>query len=241
MDCADRPDTGRFLCASAAQTMKVLIVEDERKVGQFIEQALAEQSHTAVLVGSCAAARDALAESPFDAVILDLGLPDGDGLDLLREWREASFNEPVLILSARDAVEDRIRGLNRGADDYLAKPFSLEELLARMRALLRRQAGTKATVLTQGEIRMDLLARAVTAAGQPVELTNREFALLELFLQNRGRVLTRTLIAERIWEDSYEMQTNLIDVYVRRLRQKLGATEARPLIRTVRGSGYQFT
>ncbi|HET7536861.1 MAG TPA: response regulator transcription factor, partial [Candidatus Didemnitutus sp.] len=214
---------------------------DERKVGQFIEQALAEQSHTAVLVASCAAARDALAESPFDAVILDLGLPDRDGLDLLREWREASFNEPVLILSARDAVEDRIRGLNRGADDYLAKPFSLEELLARMRALLRRQAGTKATVLTHGDIRMDLLARSVAVSGQPVELTNREFALLELFLQNRGRVLTRTLIAERIWEDSYEMQTNLIDVYVRRLRQKLGATEARPLIRTVRGSGYQFT
>ena len=221
--------------------MKVLIVEDERKVGQFIERALTEQSHTARVVGSCAAARDALAESPYEAVILDLGLPDGDGLDLLREWREAGFNEPVLILSARDAVADRILGLNRGADDYLAKPFSLEELLARVRALLRRQAGTKSTILVHGDLRMDLLGRTVANAGRPVELTSREFALLELFLQNRGRVLTRTLIGERIWEAHYEMETNLIDVYVRRLRQKLGATEDKPIIRTVRGTGYQLT
>jgi len=221
--------------------MKVLIVEDEHKVGQFIERALAEQSHAARLTGSCAAARDALAESAYDAIVLDLGLPDGDGLDLLREWRAAGFNEPVLILSARDAVADRIRGLNLGADDYLAKPFSLEELLARMRALLRRQAGTKTTLLEHGSMRMDLLSRQVTVAGQPVELTSREFALLELFLQNAGRVLTRTLIAERIWEASYDMETNLIDVYVRRLRQKLGATEEQPLIRTLRGTGYQLT
>jgi len=239
-DCGGRTDEGRWLGAKLARAMKVLIVEDERKVGQFIERALAEQSHTATLVGSCAAARDALAESSYDAVILDLGLPDGDGLDLLRQWREAGFNEPVLILSARDEVNDRIRGLNRGADDYLAKPFSLEELLARMRALLRRQVGAKSTQLVQGDIRMDLLARSVTSAGLPVELTNREFALLELFLQNRGRVLTRTMIAERIWEASYDMETNLIDVYVRRLRQKLGATEERPLIRTLRGTGYQL-
>jgi len=241
MDCREPPESGLFAHAAAAYPMKVLIVEDERKVGQFIERALTEQSHTARLVGSCAAARDALAESAYDAVILDLGLPDGDGLDLLREWRSAGFNEPVLILSARDEVEDRILGLNRGADDYLAKPFSLEELLARVRALLRRQAGTKSTQLAHGELRMDLLARTVANAGRPVELTSREFALLELFLQNRGRVLTRTLIAERIWEAHYDMETNLIDVYVRRLRQKLGATEDKPLIRTVRGTGYQLT
>jgi DNA-binding response OmpR family regulator len=241
MICRNGLETGRSAHAFPAHEMKVLIVEDERKVGQFIERALTEQSHTARLVGSCAAARDALAESPYEAVILDLGLPDGDGLDLLREWRNSGFNEPVLILSARDAVDDRITGLNHGADDYLAKPFSLEELLARVRALLRRQAGAKSTQLAHGDIRMDLLARTVTSAGQPVELTNREYALLELFLQNRGRVLTRTLIAERIWEASYEMETNLIDVYIRRLRKKLGATEEKPLIRTLRGTGYQLT
>lgn len=220
--------------------MKILIVEDERKVGQFIERALREQSYSARTVTSCAEARDALADSPYDAVVLDLGLPDGDGLDLLREWRAAGFNEPVLILSARDAVADRIRGLNVGADDYLPKPFSLEELIARLRSLLRRQSVAKTTVLEHAGVRLDLLARQAGVDGRPVELTSREFALLELFMQNRGRVLSRTLIGERIWDASYDIETNLIDVYVRRLRQKLGATEEQPLIRTVRGIGYQF-
>jgi DNA-binding response OmpR family regulator len=220
--------------------MKILIVEDERKLGQFIERALVEQSYTARLVGTCAQARDVLAEASYDAVVLDLGLPDGDGLELLREWRASGFNEPVLILSARDALADRIRGLNLGADDYLPKPFSMEELVARLRSLLRRQSTSKATVLEHSGVKMDLLARQVTSDGKTVELTSREFALLELFLQNRGRVLTRTLIGERIWEANYDLETNLIDVYVRRLRQKLGATEERPLIRTVRGTGYQL-
>ncbi len=221
--------------------MKILIVEDERKVGRFIEQALTEQAHAVRLVTSCAAARDALAETPYNAVVLDLGLPDGDGLELLREWRAAGFNEPVLILSARDAVEDRIRGLNLGADDYLPKPFSIDELLARMRSLLRRQtSGPRVTVLEHRAVRLDLLARTAVCAGQPVELTSREFALLELFLQNPRRVLTRTLIAERIWEASYDLETNLIEVYVRRLRQKFAAVGDEPIIKTIRGTGYQL-
>lgn len=220
--------------------MKILIVEDERKVGQFIERALSEQSYTVQLVRTCAAAKDALAESAFDAVILDLGLPDGDGLTLLREWRSAGFNEPVLILSARDAVEDRVKGLNLGADDYLSKPFSVDEVLARVRSLLRRQGGVKVTVLKHAGIELDLLARTAVLHGAKVELTSREFALLELFLLNPGRVLTRTLIAEKIWDAPYDMETNLIDVYVRRLRQKLERPGAPALIRTVRGSGYQL-
>ncbi len=220
--------------------MKVLIVEDDRKVGSFVLGGLAEATYTTKLVRTCAEARDALADDTFDAVVLDLGLPDGDGLELLREWRAAGFNEPVLILSARDAVADRVKGLNLGADDYLAKPFSFDELLARLRSLLRRQATAKTTVLEHRGIRVDLLARTVTAAGKPVTLTNREFALLELFLQNVGRVLTRTMIAERVWEASHDLQTNLIDVYVRRLRQKFEQPGDEPLIRTIRGTGYQL-
>lgn len=221
--------------------MKILIVEDERRVGGFVERALQEQAYTTRLVETCAAARDALAESPFDAIVLDLGLPDGDGLDLLQEWRAAQFTEPVLILSARDAVGDRIRGLNRGADDYLPKPFSVDELVARLRSLLRRHtAGPRTTVLEHRALRLDLLARTATLHGRTIELTAREFSLLELFLQNPRRVLTRTFIAERIWEASYDLETNLIDVYVRRLRQKLDPADEAPYIRTVRGSGYQL-
>ena len=222
--------------------MKILVVENERKVGQFVERALAEQTYTARLVGTCAEARDALAESPYDAVVLDLGLPDGDGLDLLREWRTSGFDEPVLILSARDAVQDRIRGLNLGADDYLPKPFSVEELLARLRSLLRRRGagGRVATVLEHRGVRLDLLARTVTREGERLEFTGRELALLELFLQNPNRVLTRTLIAEKVWEASYDMETNLIDVYVRRLRRKLEPPGGEPFIRTIRGTGYQL-
>ncbi len=220
--------------------MKILVVEDERKVAAFVAQALAEQAYTTRVVGSCTAAREALANEPWDAVVLDLGLPDGDGLDLLETWRAAGFNEPVLILSARDAVADRIAGLNHGADDYLPKPFSVDELVARVRSLLRRHAGAKHTVLGHRGLRLDLLARELRVDGQAVELTSKEFALAELFLQNPGRVLTRTLIAEKVWEASYDLETNLIDVYVRRLRAKLERPGQTPLIRTVRGTGYQL-
>jgi DNA-binding response OmpR family regulator len=222
--------------------MKILVVEDERKVAQFVAQALREQSYTARVADTCRAARDALADEPFAAVVLDLGLPDGDGLDLLAEWRRDGFNEPVLILSARDAVQDRIRGLNLGADDYLPKPFSVDELVARIRSLLRRNsAGGRTTVLAHGGLRIDLLGRTVTRDGEPIDLTSREFALLELFLLNAGRVLTRTLIAEKVWEASYDLETNLIDVYVRRLRSKLEQPDMPPLIKTIRGTGYQLT
>jgi DNA-binding response OmpR family regulator len=220
--------------------MEILIVEDQRRLGRFVEKAFAEQNYVARLAGSCAAARDAVAETTYDVVVLDLSLPDGDGLNLLREWRNSGFNTPILILSARDAVEDRINGLNLGADDYLPKPFSIDELLARVRSLLRRHMSSKTTVLVHGPIRLDLVSHTVTLDGGKIDLTSREFALLELFLQNPTRLLTRTFIAEKVWETSYDLETNLIDVYVRRLRRKFEKSPEFQLIRTVRGSGYQL-
>ena len=220
--------------------MKILVVEDQQRLGQFLVQALKERTYTVSWAQSCAQARDALAESPFDAVILDLGLPDGDGLDLLHQWRSSGFNEPVLILSARDAVEDRIKGLNVGADDYLPKPFSVEELVARLRSLMRRQSAVKQTMLEHRGLKMDLLSHTVRLNDKPLDLTSREYALLEVFMQNPGRILTRTLISEKIWASHYDVDTNLLDVYMSRLRQKLEAPDGNPLFKTVRGVGYQL-
>jgi two-component system copper resistance phosphate regulon response regulator CusR/two-component system response regulator QseB len=219
--------------------MKILIVEDQAKLGVFLRQSLIECSYTVTVVGSCAAANDAISESCYDVVVLDLNLPDGDGLDLLTEWRSAGFTEPVLILSARDAVEDRIKGLDLGADDYLSKPFSVQELLAHIRALLRRQAAVKQTMLEHNGLKMDLIGHIIQLEGQPIDITSREFALLEIFMQNPGRVLTRTLITEKIWTSHYEIDANLLDVYMSRLRAKLERNGAQRF-KTVRGIGYQL-
>jgi len=220
--------------------VKILIVEDQRQLGQFLKKSLSEYGYTTTWASSCREARDALCETGYDAVILDLGLPDGDGLELLREWRKSRFNENVLILSARDTVQDRVKGLDLGADDYLPKPFSLEELLARLRSLLRRQSVAKDTIFEHRGLKLDLLSRVVQLEGALVELTTREFALLEIFLQNPGRTLTRTHITEKIWESHYDVDTNLLDVYMSKLRSKLEHEPGKPLFKTVRGVGYQL-
>jgi DNA-binding response OmpR family regulator len=220
--------------------MKVLIVEDQKSLAQLLKQGLTERAYTVKAARSCAEARDALCESSYDLIILDLGLPDGDGLELLRQWRQSGFKEPVLILSARDAVEDRVKGLDLGADDYLSKPFSMEELLARVRSQLRRQSEVKEAVLTHGGMRLDLLSQTAHFNGQPIDLTRREFALLEIFMHNPGRILTRTLISEKIWDSHFDVDTNLLDVYMSRLRAKLETPADKPLFRTVRGVGYQL-
>lgn len=219
--------------------MKILVVEDQERMGQFLEQGLKECAYTVTWAKTCAQARDALAESSVDAIVLDLGLPDGDGIDLLRQWRKSGFNEPVLILSAREGVEDRVRGLDVGADDYLPKPFSFDELLARLRSLMRRHSAVKQTLLEHAGIRVDLISHTVQVNGSPVDLTGREYALLEIFMQNPGRILTRTLISEKIWASNYDVDTNLLDVYMSRLRAKLEAG-GKPLFKTVRGVGYQL-
>lgn len=223
-----------------ATGVKVLVVEDERRLGKFLSQSLSEHAHTATWVRTCAEANNALVETKYDLIVLDLNLPDGDGLELVKEWRASGLNEPVLILSARDTLQDRIRGLDLGADDYLPKPFSLEELLAKMRALLRRQSVVKHTVLERNGIRLDLLGHIVLADDAPIDLTGREYALLEIFMQNAGRVLTRSLICEKIWSSHYDIDTNLLDVYMSRLRAKLEGAVGRPVFKTVRGIGYQM-
>ena len=220
--------------------MKLLVVEDEERLGRFLQQGLAQHAHIVRLVTSCAAASDAIAETAYDLVILDLGLPDGDGLDLIRAWREAGFVEPVLILSARDSRQDRVAGLDLGADDYLPKPFGMDELLARIRALLRRQAARKQTVYEHNGITLDLLGHVVRVDGKQLDLTAREYALMTIFVQNAGRVLTRSLIAEKIWDSHFDVDTNLLDVYMSRLRAKIGALTQAPVFKTVRGIGYQM-
>lgn len=220
--------------------MKILIVEDERKLAALLKQGLSEAGYGVGVAANCAAARDMLSETSFDAIVLDLGLPDGDGLELLRQWRRNGFNEPVIILSARDAVHDRIKGLDFGADDYLPKPFSLQELLARLRSLLRRQASVKDTVLQHRGLRLDLVARTLHVNEQPLELTNREFALLELFMLNPGRLLPRTLICEKVWSEPDGVDANLLDVYMSKLRLRLQPAGDKPLFKTVRGIGYKL-
>lgn len=220
--------------------MRILVVEDENKVGRFISDGLKEAAYTPTLARTKAQASNSLAQSTYDVIILDLGLPDGDGLELLSEWRKSGFDEPVIILSARDGLHDRLRGLNVGADDYLSKPFSFEELLARVRCITRRTAGRKSTTFEHRGITMDLVTRTVTRGGRSFSLTAREFALLELFMQNPGRVLSRTTIAERIWDSYSELDTNLLDVYMARLRRKLEVEGEPPIFKTLRGVGYQL-
>jgi DNA-binding response OmpR family regulator len=221
--------------------MKVLLVEDDRKLGQFICNGLEEVAYTTTWVRTCIEAREAAELENFDVIILDIGLPDGNGLSLLTEWRTRRLNTYVLILSARNEVEDRISGLNLGADDYLAKPFSFGELLARIRSLARRTTSHKKTVLEHRGIRIDLLTHEATFDGVPIRLTQREFALLEFFLNYPGRVLTRTQIAEKIWDTHFDMETNLVDVYVAKLRGKFRRTaDKEPLFQTLRGVGYKL-
>ncbi len=222
--------------------MRLLIVEDEHKIAGAIKQGLERQSYAVDVAYDGDQGLSMATTEPYDLIILDRMLPGKvDGLGILERLREQNNHVPVLLLTAKDKVLDRASGLNLGADDYLVKPFAFVELIARVRALLRRPANGLSTVLTYANLRLDPTSSVVERSGRSIELTSREFALLELFLQNPRRVLTRTFIAEKIWEASYDLETNLIDVYVRRLRQKLDQPKVEPFIRTVRGSGYQLT
>jgi DNA-binding response OmpR family regulator len=220
--------------------VNILIVVDPLRCGLVVERSLAEQNYRPTLVGSCASAREAVARTSYGAIVLDVALPDGDGFELLEAWRQAGVECPILLLSEADTVSDRIHGLNLGADDCLSKPFNVDELVARVRTLLRRRAGAEPALLRRGPLVVDLVGHSATFNGERVNLTGRELALLQFFLQRPGQVLPRALIAEEVWGSDCDLETNLIDVYVQRLRQKLKGSSDQPLIRTVRGIGYEL-
>ncbi len=218
--------------------MRLLIVEDEKKVAGFIKKGLEEETY-AVDVAYDGEEGFHLAElNQYDMIILDLMLPKMDGLEVLTRLRDKKVNTPILLLTAKDAVEDKVTGLNKGADDYLTKPFAFSELLARVRSLLRRgQAETK-TELKVSDLSLDLVSHKVKRNGGEIELTGKEYSLLEYFMRNEGKVLTRTMIAEHVWDYNFDTFTNVIDVYVNHLRKKIDKKYPVKLLHTLRGIGY---
>jgi DNA-binding response OmpR family regulator len=217
--------------------MRLLVVEDERGIAGALRQGLGEQGYAVDVARDGATGREYALAASYDVILLDILLPQLDGISLLRELRRRGITTPVLLLTARDAVDDRVAGLDAGADDYLVKPFSFSELLARIRALLRRPVLQTANRLESGGIAMDLAARTVTCNGQEVVLTPREFAVLEYLLRHPGQALSRTQIAERVWSWEFHGDSNIVDVYVGYLRRKLGEPAA---IETLRGFGYRL-
>ena len=220
--------------------MKLLIVEDETKTGDYLRQGLAEAGYTVELARNGPDGLHLALTGDHDLIVLDVMLPGLDGWQVLGALRQAGKAMPVLFLTARDSVEDRVKGLELGADDYLLKPFAFAELLARVRTLLRRntRVAVEPTVLEAADLSLDLLRRRVTRAGQRIDLTAKEFALLELLLRRRGEVLPRSLIASQVWDINFDSDSNVVEVAVRRLRAKVDDAFTPKLIQTVRGMGY---
>ncbi len=218
--------------------MRLLLVEDDLRVASFVQRGLTQEGFC---VDSSADGRDAFhlaLHEPYDLIILDLLIPHMDGFQVLAEIRKQGCRVPVLIISAKDGVGDRIHGLNSGADDYLVKPFNFAELVARVRALLRRSLQLDQEVLRAADLEMHLATRKVTRGGRPIDLTPKEFALLEYLLRSQGHVLTRTMIAEHVWDQHFDYFSNVIDVYIRYVRTKVDSGSEAKLIHTVRGIGY---
>ena len=216
--------------------MRILVVEDDREAAAYLVKGLTESGHRVALAEEGRDGLDLATQEPFDAMIIDRMLPGLDGLSIVAALRAARNQTPVLVLSALGDVDDRVKGLRAGCDDYLSKPFAFAELLARLEALTRR--GTAETKLAVADLEMDLLTRSVTRAGRAIELLPREFRLLEYLMRHAGHIVTRTMLLEKVWDHHFDPQTNVIDVHVSRLRQKLDKGFATPLLHTVRGAGY---
>jgi two-component system, OmpR family, copper resistance phosphate regulon response regulator CusR len=221
--------------------MRLLLVEDDEKVASFVRRGLVQEGFSVDLSRDGSDAFHQVLHEAYDVMVLDILIPFMDGFEVLGQIRKRGCQVPVLVLSAKDGVEDRIRGLNEGADDYLVKPFSFDELTARIRALLRRRSGVEQSVVRIGDLEMDLAARRVTRGGVRINLTPKEFPLLEYLVRHRGTVVTRTMIAEHVWDQHFDSFTNVIDVYIRYLRSKIDDAFEMKLIHTVRGVGYVFS
>ncbi|HLG15452.1 MAG TPA: response regulator transcription factor [Blastocatellia bacterium] len=221
--------------------MRILLVEDEVKVSRFIERGLVADRFAVDLAQDGSGGLDLATAYHYDLIILDLMLPGMSGTEVLRRIRRTNQHVPILVLTARDAVADKVENFEAGADDYLTKPFAFAELMVRVKALLRRGPVSRASVLRVGDLELDRLTQQVRCAGRRIGLTAKEYALLEYLMANAGRVLSRTMIIDHVWDQSFEGATNIVDVYVRHLRNKVSAASPQKLIRTVRGAGYTIS
>jgi len=221
--------------------MRVLIVEDERTIAAYVQRGLVEQGYAVDVAYTGTEALDWAAAAPFDAIVLDILLPELDGISVCRELRACGLRTPILMLTARDAIDDRVAGLDAGADDYLVKPFALKELLARLRALTRRTADVpKTPILEIADLTLDTRTHRIRRGGKAIDLTAKEYAILECLMRASGHVLTRTLIADHVWNYEVYNQSNVVDVYIRNLRRKIDEPFDVKLIHTVRGAGYRI-
>lgn len=218
--------------------MRILVVEDDRKTASFIAKALKAEGFAVDVLSDGNDALAAVGATPFDAVVLDIMLSGRDGLSVLKQMRARQNRTPVLLLSARGEVNEKVEGLNAGAEDYLPKPFALEELIARVRALTRRGGEAPQTVLRVGDLTLDTITRQAERAGRKIELTTREFRLLEFLMRSAGRICSRMIILEKVWDYDFDPGSNLVDVYVAKLREKIDAKHENRLLRSVRGEGY---
>ena len=218
--------------------MRILIAEDDHKMANVIQRGLREAGHAVDVSATGDEALTRARSGPYEVLVLDIMLPGRNGLDVCRELRSEGSDIPVLMLTARDDLDDRVAGLDAGADDYLTKPFAFDELLARLRSLSRRGGAQRAPILRHGDLAMDPAAHTTTLAGEPVELTIRELSLLEAFLERPGQVITRTYLYERVWDEHYDGLSNVVDVYIGRLRRKLSRPGRQWPLRTLRGAGY---
>jgi len=220
--------------------MRILVVEDEKKVANFIKHGLEEERYIVETAQDGITGLDIAMNNHFDAILLDVMLPGKDGFTLLREMRDAGISTPVVMLTARGNVEDRVTGLDLGADDYLPKPFSFEELAARLRSILRRSSPEKTTKLRCGDLILDTVSHLAYRQGREIELTTKEYALMEYLMRNKNRILSRSTITQHVWKHNFDPESNIIDVYIKRLRSKIEKDDIKPIIQSIRGVGYRM-